>query len=781
MRFYISMNDNKYFRNFITVSLFGVVGILKLPLLLLSPTTGLDPSWRIGLNMASMNNFQFGKDIVFTFGPLGFLYLPTYTDFKLWAISSSFTLIIHFIFLASIALLAIKSSLTWKQNIFVFITLLSALPLTYIEYKLLISVAVLLYLVITGKINHKYIVYTLLISSILLAIVSQIKFSATPISLSIIIILALHFLHKRQFKWLFYVLFSYVIVFLSLWVISGQELANLPAYFSASIRISKGYNSAMMITGKNPLHIIIGILVIASTILLWLTAAIKRNYNLLLFISIFSGIVFISFKHGFVRQDGHVYIFFANMLIFLCLLYISNNREIGSIHRSLILFLSLIIFLAIHTEYPHIMKPDIKRAIRTLYLPSFLLSGPEEHKEKTAGYKDSIRKSLPLSEKSIDYLQNKSVDIFPWEISLAYAYDLIWRPRPVFQSYSAYTSKLDLLNARHFEENNIPERIIYSNMSIDGRYPVFDEPATFQRLLCRYAFHHKDGEFIILGRTPDNRCGEPVLIASLTANIGEPIKVSDYNQGYIFAKITMEYSWLGKIATLFYKPSTTYINIINADGLISNKFRFIQNNASNGLFVSQNIYSTTDLISVFSGELDLSSKIKEIIISADTTAQFKKKVKVKYIALQTDIEAIYSAPDWQKMKRVNGGHMSIDSVNGILYARLKDNLVIDVSQDKSFTLNGWAIDNNSKKPGDKVYLVLSNNDTEITLRTSRVPRPDVAQYFGENTYLYSGWTSSINPDNFKEMCYSIAVHILRDNREEYYMLDGNRQLCFKKE
>lgn len=35
--------------------------------------TGIDPSWRLGLNMASKEQLVWGTDIAFTFGPLGYL------------------------------------------------------------------------------------------------------------------------------------------------------------------------------------------------------------------------------------------------------------------------------------------------------------------------------------------------------------------------------------------------------------------------------------------------------------------------------------------------------------------------------------------------------------------------------------------------------------------------------------------------------------------------------------------------------------------------------------
>src|SRR3954469_22853519 len=37
------------------------------------PGTGLDPSWNIAIHLALKYDLVFGKDFVFTYGPLGFL------------------------------------------------------------------------------------------------------------------------------------------------------------------------------------------------------------------------------------------------------------------------------------------------------------------------------------------------------------------------------------------------------------------------------------------------------------------------------------------------------------------------------------------------------------------------------------------------------------------------------------------------------------------------------------------------------------------------------------
>ena len=43
----------------------------------LEPGAGIDPSWTAGLSLARRAGLQFGPDIVFTYGPLGYALFPS--------------------------------------------------------------------------------------------------------------------------------------------------------------------------------------------------------------------------------------------------------------------------------------------------------------------------------------------------------------------------------------------------------------------------------------------------------------------------------------------------------------------------------------------------------------------------------------------------------------------------------------------------------------------------------------------------------------------------------
>ncbi|HEU4736330.1 MAG TPA: hypothetical protein VFS48_04800, partial [Solirubrobacterales bacterium] len=59
-----------------------VLAVLTWPFPNLTPTYGLDPSWVAGLYMAGEWGLDAGTEIVFSYGPLGFLGLPNF--FEIW-------------------------------------------------------------------------------------------------------------------------------------------------------------------------------------------------------------------------------------------------------------------------------------------------------------------------------------------------------------------------------------------------------------------------------------------------------------------------------------------------------------------------------------------------------------------------------------------------------------------------------------------------------------------------------------------------------------------------
>ena len=137
-----------------------------------------------------------------------------------------------------------------------------------------------------------------------------------------------------------------------------------------------------------------------------------------------------------------------------------------------------------------------------------------------------------------------------------------------------------------------------------------------------------------------------------------------------------------------------------------------------------------------------------------------------------------SMPDWNSLTLTKGGIMTIDMVDNRLYSNEGEIVHIDKKVNQYIEFTGWAADDLSKDGNVKTYLVFKNEDDEFIVPTIKTNRPDVANYFGVESYKDSGWVTMIQTRDFKDECYNISLRILRANGEEYLELNGVKSICF---
>jgi hypothetical protein len=181
----------------------------------------------------------------------------------------------------------------------------------------------------------------------------------------------------------------------------------------------------------------------------------------------------------------------------------------------------------------------------------------------------------------------------------------------VLQGYSAYTSYLDDQDAAQLASPSAPAKVVVVNSSIDGRYPVFDQPATFRALLQGYtADTVVGGQYLILSRAA-NSSGEraPVTTApgqgagTTCAPIGADIPIPQRLGQYTFASLELHYSLHGTIKDVFYKPADALIQFTvgGSSPALTAPYKFIPATAADGLFVSGYLPTVGDLEEAFTG------------------------------------------------------------------------------------------------------------------------------------------------------------------------------------
>ncbi len=603
------------------------VSILSLPLGGMIPLPGIENSWIIGLNMAFSRGMQFGKDVVFTFGPLGFLYLPNFCDVNNWMAAYISGLLVHFILVLFVYLLLSKVA---QSRLAFFISsglLVFVLPFLTIDYKLVLIGLLVFNSVIMFQAGSRRLWLSVVIMSLCLAFASAIKFSAAIMSAGIIASAMAILAYRRRFKALAIMVVSYLLFYVGIWIATGQQFTNLFAYLRNSMEISSGYNYAMSLGGVKT-QLAAGVAGICLFYVIFVYGLIKRKRGLIVFMLPFCVLAFIAFKHSFVRHDwGHVSVFFAVMLFLFGLIYLTCGDDIGRLPRILLLILCGVMGLFTVTQGTHISQ-SIPQRLRSNQLSMKVFADGSTYRQNLlSDFKMFLRSQFQLKPEIVEYVRDKRIDVIPWDINLLWAYDMNWSPRPVFQSYSAYTKSLDLLNAGFYEERP-PDFLFYKVNTIDERYAIFDEPATFREILLNYKPIFTG---LLLGKKDELATFERYSISTVEAKIGEEIPIPQAD-GYLFARVGIEYSLPGKLATIFYKGDEMRVYLATDDEIFEH--RFIPSTAENGVFLSRYVANEQDLFDVFNGKAGKS--INSVRFTTGNEWFYKGKIKIEFFEIRAN-------------------------------------------------------------------------------------------------------------------------------------------------
>ena len=71
--------------------------ITAMPLWIPTPGTGLDPSWQAAMHVAARSGLDFGSGVDFTYGPLGFLAIPSLYYVSTGVLAGLFTFVLRLV------------------------------------------------------------------------------------------------------------------------------------------------------------------------------------------------------------------------------------------------------------------------------------------------------------------------------------------------------------------------------------------------------------------------------------------------------------------------------------------------------------------------------------------------------------------------------------------------------------------------------------------------------------------------------------------------------------
>jgi hypothetical protein len=592
-------------RKIVTSLLILTVVIVYVPLNPWMPGVTLDSSWEWAMNYAEAQHLVFGKDIVFTFGPYASIYTRIYhpcTD-RLMLLGS----IMLAIFAAALVYNLTKSrSVIWKLLFTGFLAAgLFSRDVHFFLYPLL--VALYIYKVSVDKVenvslsNSKklfcvslFIPFGLLLlikGSLLVLIVGNTGLSAAL------------FWSRGMKKTAINICVAPLISVVLFQLIAGQPLSGLWHYIKNMLPIISGYTEAMSSHGDKKEVLIYMLTSFFIVLVCYKAKDIPLQFRLFLILSL-ALFLFTAFKAGFTRHDGHATNAASSILGLGFLLYSVLQQKT---RQHILFILSATTWVFICHTYEGNQVFNMFKPVPNLYAQS--LEGLLLRVKRSNGLKE--RYEQKMNEIKNDTFKipalKGTTDIYSYEQGYLLASENTWSPRPVIQSYSAYTDKLAQINEAHLTSNQAPNNIVFTVEPIDNRLPSMDDGLSWPTMINNYQFDHADNRFVYLKqKKAHNTSPNRKELYTIKCKMGEEVIIPDTTQ-VLFAQFDINKTFLGKVSNALYKPDPIEMFITLVDGR-SFQYRFIPGMSKSGFILSPLIYNTEEFALLFSNANSLKSK-----------------------------------------------------------------------------------------------------------------------------------------------------------------------------
>ncbi len=567
---------------------------------------GLDLSWQVSLGYFLKHRFQAGTDYIFTFGPLGYFYTAAYERDLFWY---RYLWGMCLTGLMVLALLRIMGHIHSRLlRVAFFATLLICLPeRTDSLYPFFIVLLAFLPL-LEDRLSLAY----LLPCAFLLAVLSLIKFNLFILSVASVSLLAIYLLAAQRGRTALGLVVAFLGFCLLTWIAAGQLLSGLPRYLQGSLEITNGFSEAMAIEGAPfEMCLAVAILILLPATVATYGPALVHDAKQLVVTALLALSVFLQWKHGFVRHDGHSMIFFAYVLLVPFLFPLLYKAHGPSPLR--VCLLSAIMVLSLVGRYAASTEPANPAQFLTEHARDFIANGeyalfPWRLQDALESQRTEFqaRWSMPAVQAEV---KDSSVDLMSFEQGILLLNDLRYQPRPVFQSYAAYTPYLLHANSRFYQGEQAPDYVLLQIQTIDERVPALDDGLALLEILRRYRPVLEEKHYLLLKRSrepatepfsppspPGGRGqdeGATVLLEK-TCRFGEEVKIGDLPGVCQTVAIDIRYSLWGRARKFLYKSPPLYIQFAISDGR-TETYRLIPAMAREGFLLNPLLERNADV------------------------------------------------------------------------------------------------------------------------------------------------------------------------------------------
>ena len=718
------------------------------PLAPAMPFPGLDGSWSYAMNIATAEHLRFGKDIVFTFGPLASIYTRVYSPATDWMMLLGSALIAVALFAGFFAVASAR------KRVFLLI-LPVVISLAWGRDAVFMLVPVLIPFVLHRGVQRgrAYTAALCLLASAS-AILPLVK-GNFGLLLGLAVLVSVIMCWRVQRRSVLLIIAVAGISLLTAWLASGQRLLDLPGYFIAQAPIVSGYTDAMSVSGS--LRDIVFYL-LAAPVLMFLSVQrpVREYWYAPVMVAAY---LFVAFKSGFVRHDEHAFVAAVALAYVGFLIVLTRRGRWGATA----FVVAMLAWAGITHTYARVgWDSSVARFAEMVRKPLLgtwqRLTQPDVLSTQYAAITAGFGQRAPFA----GYVGE--ADVYPVDLAALIGSGATWKPRPVLQSYSVYTPALLRANAKHLQQAP-PARVYFNADPIDHRYPALEDGASWLSLLAAFTPKALEGGYAVLERRDEaNEVLQPVRLSEVNAVLGKDVAVAAWQEP-VWVTLDIQPTLLGKLFSTFYKAPKLSMKVRYEDGSTAD-YRMIAGMAQTGFLLSPTVSDAKDFIALRSSYMHQLLDAKRVVsfgVAGDRGTSLLWKLDYRVAFSRLDVPLSVEAdrilvPDWQAAQPLSSypvsGDCNIDEA---------DQQPVSASMDlpkRLFTIRGWAaLDGRQGKTNDGTFLLITSGDTvSYRVATSQVPRPDVSAHFQQPGLEHAGYEVTIDGSRLPE---EAQIHVLQ--------------------
>ncbi|HMK98456.1 MAG TPA: hypothetical protein VK425_12970, partial [Acidimicrobiales bacterium] len=414
--------------------------------------TGLDPSWQAGIADGFVHHLQWGPSLDFTYGPYGFAALvePLYRSTALiaflyvlvvtWSLAA---LVVHA--LRSYWGLGLSGVAAWVAIV------LAQVPLHAADFASVVALGLALLIVRSQQQARREALAVFFGALAAFAFLVKLNTGLVMVLLLAIGLMGADCNWRERLGAAGRAAIAIVTVFVVCWAGAGQSFRNIATFAHWSVALVLGYSTAMggrLVPGDAKWWAVpIGaaaVLSLASGLLGWPRRRMVAGGLLV------AAWGWATVKEGFV-SGNHWPLFFSLVLVATAMAGLAAPPKLL---YTLGVALAVCVFLET-PSLPSVASP--LSSIKAFFIEIGDIAIGTDFSRLQASSRAHTVSSEPLSRSTLSLLEGHTIAIEPWEDLVAWADPAAkWDPEPVVQSYSAYTTGLDRLDADFIASRQAP-------------------------------------------------------------------------------------------------------------------------------------------------------------------------------------------------------------------------------------------------------------------------------------------------------------------------------------